>query len=317
MAGSKTFLKDISRNAKANGLTEAIANHQTEKLFNAILPAFSYQGISDAVARQYMKRNGSATWRQIRRNLSTNPSCPRLKSYWHYHECRYDKGHGSCSELSHLARCPVPTHRLRNGRLNQTAYSFFLFVRDVLKQDLVGWIDQQLATLTSCPSESMADGRLQEILIGPLRHVYGVSDKILTMTLSELLLSAPHTRPRWHRAGESMIAVDTLVHNFLHRTGISSTCGVEHAYGVKCYRPAGCADIIRRLSHRIDARQFEATFPEAFPRFVQHSLWRYCASEGLNVCNGNQIDDRQPCQTRHCIAFAKCARKPLKPSKIQ
>jgi hypothetical protein len=26
----------------------------------------------------------------------------------------------------------VPRHRLRNGRLNQTAYSFFLFVRDHL-----------------------------------------------------------------------------------------------------------------------------------------------------------------------------------------
>jgi hypothetical protein len=34
---------------------------------------------------------------------------------------------------------------LRNGRLNQTAYSLFLFVRDVANGDLVQWIDDQLS----------------------------------------------------------------------------------------------------------------------------------------------------------------------------
>jgi hypothetical protein len=34
---------------------------------------------------------------------------------------------------------------LRNGRLNQTAYSLFLFIRDIADGDLVGWIDRQLA----------------------------------------------------------------------------------------------------------------------------------------------------------------------------
>jgi len=28
-------------------------------------------------------------------------------------------------------RCPLPRHALRNGRLNQTVYSLFLFMRDV------------------------------------------------------------------------------------------------------------------------------------------------------------------------------------------
>jgi hypothetical protein len=31
--------------------------------------------------------------------------------------------------------------------------------------------------------------------------------------------------------GKAMIAVDTLVHNFLHRTGILHDCGTPHAYG--------------------------------------------------------------------------------------
>jgi len=34
---------------------------------------------------------------------------------------------------------------MRNSRLNQTAYSLYLFVRDVADGDLVGWIDAPLA----------------------------------------------------------------------------------------------------------------------------------------------------------------------------
>jgi hypothetical protein len=49
-----------------------------------------------------------------------------------------------------------------------------------------------------------------------LRHVYGVSDKVLMMTLSSLLLA--RTKPTWTEVGAHMIAIDTLVHNFLHRT---------------------------------------------------------------------------------------------------
>ena len=38
------------------------------------------------------------------------------------------------------------------------------------------------------------------------------------MALSSILLAAPKDRSRWQEAGASMVAVDTLVHNFLHRT---------------------------------------------------------------------------------------------------
>ncbi|MFH1339663.1 MAG: hypothetical protein ABIL01_00400, partial [Pseudomonadota bacterium] len=203
------------------------------------------------------------------------------------------------------------------GRLNQTAYSFFLFIRDLVGQDFVGWIDQQLAGIPAKPTDPTFERQLQEALIGPMRHVYGVSDKILAMTLSEILMSASSNRPLWFRAGRTMIAVDTLVHNFLHRTGILTACGSDHAYGVACYRAGGCADVLRTVAHLIDARRFNPAFPRAFPRFVQHALWRYCAADGLNICNGNQIDDRKPCQARHCAIFITCDRKPLKMTKNQ
>src|SRR6266516_1016695 len=41
--------------------------------------------------------------------------------------------------------CPLPTHRLRNGGLNQLAYGLFLFCRDSVGGDLVAWLDTRLA----------------------------------------------------------------------------------------------------------------------------------------------------------------------------
>ena len=69
---------------------------------------------------------------------------PEAQSYWHFHGCRYDKGSRTCAEPDHIRGCPVPSHDLRNGRLNQTAYSLYLFIRDIADGDLVGWIDRQL-----------------------------------------------------------------------------------------------------------------------------------------------------------------------------
>jgi hypothetical protein len=83
----------------------------------------------------------------------------------------------------------VPRPRLRNGRLNQTAYSLFLFVRDIAGGDLIGWIDGQLETAAGSSLADLEAAR-QEALIGPLRNVYGVSDKVLTMALSDLLIGA-------------------------------------------------------------------------------------------------------------------------------
>jgi hypothetical protein len=109
-----------------------------------------------------------------------------------------------------------------------------------------------------------------------------------------------------------MIAIDTLVHNFLHRTGILQSCGIPHSYGAACYARGGCAEIIRTVAGRIDARTFNPKFPTAFPRFVQHAIWRFGAADGLNLCNGNRIDDRKPCQITYCYLHQKCSRKPLK-----
>ena len=162
--------------------------------------------------------------------------------------------------------------------------------------DFVGWIDRQLGAVDSQTPDRLA--ALREAIIGPLRNVYGVSDKVLAMAMSNLLLAAGNRRPLWVEVGATFVAVDTLVHNFLHRTGILKRLGADHPYGDRCYRPRGCAEILHLLAANIDARQFNPAFPATFPRFVQSAIWRYCAENGLAICNGNQIDDdarlRQP-----------------------
>jgi hypothetical protein len=135
------------------------------------------------------------------------------------------------------------------------------------------------------------------------------------MTLSTLLIGAGANRPLWLDTGTAMIAVDTLVHNFLHRTGILQDCGTPHAYGAACYGPAGCAEIIRTVADRIDTRTLHRAFPQRFPRFVQNAIWRFCAGDGLNLCNGNRIDDRLSCQISYCHLHQKCSRRSLKISK--
>jgi hypothetical protein len=90
----------------------------------------------------------------------------------------------------------VPEHDLRNGRLNQTAYSLFLFVRDVANGDLVGWIDRQLHEANDPPGPDRL-ARMRGSLIEPLREVYGLSDKVLTMSLSCILLGAAKQMSLW------------------------------------------------------------------------------------------------------------------------
>jgi hypothetical protein len=247
----------------------------------------------------------------IARDLRRSPTCPKLKSYWDFHGCRYNKTRYTCAESDHLPRCPLPNHWLRNGRLNQTAYALHLFIRDIAGGDLVGWIDRRLNTaIKRSGPDRLAS--MRTALLDPLKEVHGVSDKVLMMALSTLFLGAAGHRRRRREVGGSMIAIDTLVHNFLHRTGILHRFRADHAYGATCYRPGGCAEIIETVAQRIDARQFNRGFPRWFPRFVQHAIWRYCAQQGLDICNGNQIDDRKRCSNTQCSLYSKCDRKELR-----
>jgi hypothetical protein len=311
LAGSSTLIDDIRADLRADKVHAAIRNRHTAVVFDWLLAALSYQGISDQAAYQYMARHGRAAWRDIDQKLGRGASCPKLKSYWHFHGCRYDKGSRTCAEPDHIGCCPLPSHDLRNGHLNQAAYSLFLFIRDIADGDLIGWIDAQLEAANSPPGRDRL-ARMRAALIEPMREIYGVSDKVLAMTLSALLLGAPSKMVFWIEVGGSMIAIDTLVHNFLHRTGILARFNANHLYGAACYRSGGCAEIIAAVAERIDTRQFNPTFPQTFPRFVQYAVWQYCSRSGLDVCNGNRIDDSRRCGNMECRVRLMCDRVVLR-----
>src|SRR5450759_4215088 len=207
LAGSSSFVADAHDNLVNEGVVGAVEAHNTPVLFDWMVRAFNFQGIADAIAADYLDKHGSLTWGAIAEDLDDEPACPKLQSYWQLHDCGYRKGSGTCNEPELLSGCPLPKHPLRNGRLNQTAYSLFLFIRDIADGDLVAWIDTQLAA----PDDRTDPDRITrmiERLVGPLRQVYGVADKVVMMTLSSLLLAS--SKPLWPEVGASMVAVDTL-----------------------------------------------------------------------------------------------------------
>lgn len=304
LAGEATCIDYLRDDAIGNGLTTAVDAHDTPVIFDWLMGVLSYQGISDAVAEGYIDRNGNVTWADIEGSLATHPECEKLQGYWGFTGCQYHKGFQTCAEPDQFNDCPLPRHLLRNGRLNQTAYSLFLFIRDTAGGDIVGWIDDQLADYPAANDLAAA----RAALVAPLRHVYGVSDKVIGMALATLLMGAGATRPKWFDVGASFIVVDTLVHNFLHRTGILARLSAAHPYGPACYRPCGCADALFAIAATIDARRFNPAFPKTFPRFVQHAIWRYCSQSGLDICNGNQIADASPCTNTWCRLYSRCDR---------
>jgi hypothetical protein len=168
LAGEPDLIDEIRTDNAA--IRSAIKERNTPALFDWLMAMLSYQGISDQVAYDYMEQHGRVTWRDIERDLASRPSCPKLQSYWQFHGCRYHKTSQTCAEPDHIAHCPLPTYTLRNGRLNQTAYSLYLFIRDIAEHDLVGWIEAQLAS-TATPMDANRVGRMRHALLVGRQHL--------------------------------------------------------------------------------------------------------------------------------------------------
>ena len=149
---------------------------------------------------------------------------------------------------------------------------------------------------------------MREAVLGPVSEVFGVGRKVMSMALADLLLAGDPSRPHWIEAGAGMIAIDTLVHNYLIRSGALRSLGRSHAYGAGCYQPGGCADLIAQASAAFDATALNPVFPTDFPRFVQHAIWQFCAAGGWDICNGNRVDDQRACRVAFCPAGSSCQR---------
>jgi hypothetical protein len=207
LAGVPSYVDDLRSDLRDNGVLVAVNDHDTARLFDWLMSVLSYQGIADRVAEDFIYKHGNVRWSDIEQALAASPPCPKLGGYWLFHDCRYYKTAGTCAEPDHIAACPLPRHPLRNGHLNQMAYSLALFIRDIAGGDLVHWIDQQLKQANAKSAMNVATAR--DALIAPLRNVYGVSDKVLALAFSVLLMGAGKRRPLWFRVGASFVVIDT------------------------------------------------------------------------------------------------------------
>lgn len=292
---------------------------KTRQLFQPLMASFSYQGVSDRIADLYRNQHGDVTYLQISRRINeakeeSGKVCSRLQNFESFTGCGYKKGKQSCKNPRMLRRCPLPSHELRNGILNRKAYSFYFFLRDECKGDLIQHINEILGShLEASPTGDFDIDSIDKArsgLVSEFKKIHGVKNKLANMALSDLLLANGRNK-KWVAVGYSMVAIDSLVHNFFHRTGSLKAFGSEHKYGSgSC--DESCRAIIYSIAKEIDASVLNKKHPKYFPRFVQGSIWAYCAENGLNVCNGRNIDDRKPCSMGEaCRVSDLCAKIPL------
>jgi hypothetical protein len=58
LAGSASYLDDISADLGERGIIRAVKNHDTPALHDWLIEILSFQGVSDAVASGYMDQHG-------------------------------------------------------------------------------------------------------------------------------------------------------------------------------------------------------------------------------------------------------------------
>src|ERR1700730_2130816 len=80
LAGSASLIDDIRADLRGEGIPSAIRRHDTATLFDWLVAALSYQGISDQVAAEYMERHGRAQWHDIGPRLPPVPPAPSSKA---------------------------------------------------------------------------------------------------------------------------------------------------------------------------------------------------------------------------------------------
>ena len=303
IAAPRNYLAETRRHLVNAGIVAAVANHDTAALYRWLMETICYQGIANRVASDYLDRHGCVQWADVENGLRGPDPCPKLATYWTFHGCGYRKWERTCDVPPRLPRCVVPALPMRNGSLAQAAAALYLFLRDICGGDFIGWIDGHLSRSKEPNAAPIIDA---------MRHIHGVSDKVLSLALVPLLLGGRPGDARWQAAGAQLIVIDTLVHNWLHRTGILNAFNAQHLYGPKCYGPNGCADILRRAALLIDARRYGSDNPQVFPRLIQYAIWRFCAAEAFDICNGNRIDDRKPCLGAGCPIMRYCGRVALR-----
>ena len=122
LAGSAGLIDDIRAELRADGIATAIRRHNTATLFEWLVAALSYQGISNQVAAEYMEQHGSATWADINQKAGQGITCPKR---WRANQrppsakiemsCRLRPAYPGPGTTSHLVTSSSPRRRWNLG----------------------------------------------------------------------------------------------------------------------------------------------------------------------------------------------------------
>ena len=273
-----------------NQLIQGKPHLKSIRLYQYLVESFLLAGGGDqSNLGYYARQKVKPTFNRVRKGLKA-AKCQNLGSFDAFAGCGYQKTKKTCGEPGLLPSCPLPEFDMKKGALNRMAFSLYLFLRDFCKNDFYGFV-----------REHFDDGQLPylelkarlEAFITEVTRIANVGPKLAFMAFSGLFLTK---YPGWdyRRVGAQMIAVDSLVHNFLHRTGILGLYENNHKYGPRCHTENGCLGVVEDLALKIDCRKFNRSYPAYFPRFIQSRLWWYCAKDGVNVCNLNKCREGKP-----------------------
>src|ERR1043166_7273010 len=86
-AGARNLIDDSRIALARHGVIAAVQRHNTPAIFDWLVDALSYQGVSDSIAYSYMEQHGRVRWVDIADGLSTPPRCPKLQGYWLFEDC--------------------------------------------------------------------------------------------------------------------------------------------------------------------------------------------------------------------------------------
>ena len=303
-SGTSELRKELWKNSNAN--------QKSRYIYKFLMQSFSFQGISDRAAITYRNEHGDITFFQINKKLSKYNSlskkCIKLKNFNSYTGCGYEKSEGTCNNHRLIKNCPVPTHDLRNGKLNQMAYSLYFFIRDTCNGNLIEFINSIIQRNLTKDYTYREIITAKNELLTEFTKIFNIGNKVASMALSDLLLSDLR-KPKWNMVGRSMVAVDRLVHKFLNRTGILKYHNATHDYGKKC--DTICTDIVIEIAEKIDAKKINKKYPSFYPRFIQHSIFHFCATDGLSFCNEKSVGDLKECAQTSCFYYNKCDRNKI------
>jgi hypothetical protein len=86
-AGARSLIDDARVGLARHGVIAAVQRHDTPAIFDWLVDALSYQGVSDSIAYGYMEQHGRIRWNDIGAGLSEQPTCAKLKCYWLFEDC--------------------------------------------------------------------------------------------------------------------------------------------------------------------------------------------------------------------------------------